>query len=449
MAPRATHTNAAHLLRRAGWGGRPDEIQAAVDDGIDATVERLLDPTNAPIVGEPRRRPGVDAFEFDALQAWFVRLAATSPTPAIERLTWFWSGHFASSIDKVEFPDLLHRQYVTSRHHSLGRFDRLLQEISRDAAMNLMLDLHLSVVGSPNENFARELMELFSLGASNGYTQQDVVEVARAFTGYSLRHTNGRIIGAELRPATHDFGDKTVLGVTGPHDGDDVIALIAERRECREFVVRRFWRRYAGTAPALELVQRLAADFGRDLRIDTLLRSMWTLDEFYTAEVRGGLVGQPLETLVRTIRGFEMELVDAESVVWDDDEDDDVRFLPRWMVPDLLFAMGQRLGQPPNVAGWPHNDAWLDSNRAAGRLQAGIQLGRWLGDADTAVAEQLRQIADRPSDLAAQLLRRLGVVDISDDSADAIAAAATGRPAPDAVAAAFAVAFTSPEVTIT
>lgn len=448
MAPRADHGNAAHLLKRAGWGGAPDEIQRVVDDGIAASVDRLLDPGEAPTVGEPRRRPGVDAFEFDALQSWFVRLAATSPTPAIERLTWFWSGHFSSSIDKVEWPDLLHRQYVTCRRLGLGPFDGLLRGISRDAAMNLMLDLDLSIEGRPNENFARELMELFTLGPDGGYSQRDVVASARAFTGYGLTHHLDRVVGTELRASGHDYGEKSFLGEVGPLDGDDIISIIVERPECARFIARRFWRRYAGTAPPRAVIETMATAFAADHRIDSLLRAMLTSDQFYSSDVRAGLVSQPLETMVRTIRGFELAMIDTEVAEWDREDLDPTGVLPRWLVPDALAEMGQQLGAPPNVAGWPHNDAWLGSNRAAGRLQVGIRLGQWLGDADTDVAEDLRQQAGQADELARNLFQRFSSVDVSADSLNAIAAASRGRPAPQAVAAAFAVAFTSPEVTL-
>lgn len=447
MAPNPSPSNAAHLLRRAAWGGTPAEIQQIIDAGIESAVDGLLDPTAAPTVGEPLRRPGYDAFDIGALQAWFARLAATSPTPAIERLTWFWSGHFATGIEKIELPDLLHRQWVTCRRLGLGRFDELLKAISRDPAMILWLDLERSVVGNPNENFARELMELFSMGASNGYNQADVVNAARAFTGYGVQGFMGRPQQFLRVRSAHDYGTKTFLGERGRFDGDGIINRIVERRECHEFIARRFWHRYAGTEPTPGIVGEIADAFGRRLRIDDLLRTMLTMDAFYTDEVKGGLVSQPFEALVRTIRGFELPVYDAERLPFEDDDAEEDGVLPGWMLADLCVQLRQEPGNPPNVAGWPHNMAWLDSNRAAGRLLAGIELGGWIAE-EAAVGESLAAMASTPGRLTSELFDRFGVVDVSAETADAIGAATRGLDPEAAVAAAFAVAFTSPEVTL-
>lgn len=451
MASNATPQNAAHLLRRAAWGGTPAEIQHVVDVGIDAAVDELLDPSNSPVVGEPQRRPGVDAYELGALQSWFARLAATSPTPAIEKLTWFWTGHFATSNDKVELPDLLHRQWVTCRRLGLGRFDNLLKAITRDPAMNVWLDLELSVVGNPNENFARELLELFSMGASNGYTQGDVVNAARAFTGYGLAYRYDRPTGVLLLQSAHDHGEKAFLGERGNLDGDGVVDLVVQRPECHEFIAGRIWHRYAGTAPTNAVLAELARSFAQRGRTDDLLRTMLTMDEFYADEVKDGLVSQPFEVLVRAVRGFDLDLYDAESTPYDEDGEDEETGtgpLPRPTVAFLCEQLGQEPGRPPNVAGWPHNIAWLDSNRAAGRLLAGIELGALVAVQDTPTGHQLRSLAGSPEELVRELLDRFGVVEVSAQTIDAVRAAITTSDPTETVAAAFAVAFTSPEVTL-
>ncbi len=448
--PDNSPSNAAHLLRRAAWGGRPEEIEAAVDAGIDATVDALLDASDAPTVGEPMRDPEVHSYSIDELMSWFVRLCATSPTPAIERLTWFWSGHFATSVEKVEWADLMHRQYVTCRRLGLGRFDELLKAITRDPAMIIFLDLDQSIAGRPNENFARELLELFTMGASNGYTQDDVVAAARALTGHGVEFVYERPAALRLNPGTHDHGRKTFLGRSGNFDGDDIIDIVTERRECHEFIARRFWLRYAGTTASPAIVARLADAFGDRLRIDDLLRTMWTLDAFYENDVTSGLVSQPFEVLIRTVRGFDLPLWDSESIhagAAEDDEDGPFALEP-WFVADNAFAMGQPLGVPPNVAGWPHNEPWLDSNRAASRLVAGVALGHLIADLDLEVSETLRQRAHDPDALASSLFERFGVVDVSSQTVDAITAATRGLAPIESVASAFAVAFTSPEVTL-
>ncbi|MEM7338268.1 MAG: DUF1800 domain-containing protein [Actinomycetota bacterium] len=454
MAIDATPRNAAHLLRRAAWGGRPDEILQVVDVGIEAAVDALLDPSQAPVVGEPVRFGGIEPYSPVEFESWFVRLAATSPTPAIERLAWFWSGHFATGIEKVEFVDLMHRQLVMLRRLGLGRFDDLLKAVTRDAAMNIWLDLNLSTVGNPNENFARELMELFSMGIDNGYTQSDVVNAARALTGYQLtdHEGTGRVVGTTLHAALHDHGLKTLFGETGPFDGDDVVDMITNRRECHEFIARRMWHRYAGTSPAAQVVSTLANAFGARLSIDDLLRTMLTLPQFYDDDVQAGLVSQPLESIVRVVRGFDLPVYDAEALsIEEADETTGPNQMPPWIIESWGETMGQRLASPPNVAGWPHNAAWLDSNRAAGRLVAGIEMGHAVAEYESPALERLWSSIGDGARLTAELMAGMGVVEWTAETESAIAAAAGSHTVDDpyqSLVAAFAVAFTSPEVTL-
>lgn len=456
MAIDATPRNAAHLLRRAAWGGRPEEIAEVTAIGIEATVDRLLDPSGAPVVGEPKRRGGYDGYSETALTNWWVHNAVTSATPAIERLNWFWIGHFATSLEKVEHTYLLHRQFVTLRRLGLGRFDDLLKAVTREPAMNLWLDLHLSTLGNPNENYARELMELFSMGVGNGYAQADVVNAARALTGYDVVEDPGigLITTAELRPGSHDYGPKTFLGHTGNFDADDIIDIIVERRECHEFVARRLWHRYAGTDPSGPVVSLLADAFAERLRIDDLLRRMLTMEDFYTDDVRNGLISQPFETIVRTVRGFRLEPLDASTMT---DEEAYERYesgkwpagmLPPWAVESWTWNTGQHLPYPPNVAGWPHNAAWLDSNRAAGRLLAGLDIGYVIAGMEHPTAEALYEAEyEGGAALTARLMEGFGVTEWSTETEAAVDAARTDEPY-ESLAAAFAIAFTSPEVTL-
>ena len=233
-------------------------------------------------------------YEHEAAAVWFVQACAGSSAPAIERLMWFWHGHFATSIEKVELTDLMVRQLATLRRHGLGRFDDLLLAMIHDAAMTHWLDLDQSVVGRPNENFARELLELFSLGAGNGYGQRDVVAAARAFTGYGFESDPDyeRPVGTRLVPTLHDYGEKTFLGRTGDLDGADIVAIVVERPECRRFVAGRLWHRYAGTTPRPEVVEDLAAAFASGLEIRELLTALLTHPAFYGDDVRTGLVAQ-------------------------------------------------------------------------------------------------------------------------------------------------------------
>jgi uncharacterized protein (DUF1800 family) len=450
MAPVATPDNVSHLLRRAAWGATPDEIDRAAADGIAATVDRLLDPTTAPPAGDAYREPtGREAYRPAAFILWWFHLVSTSPASGIERLLWFWHGHFATGLRKVRYPALMRDQFVGLRRYGLGRFDDLLSVVTNDAAMNVWLDLHTSIAGRPNENYARELMELFTMGVGSGYSQTDVAEAGRAFTGYGLVYSprpRPRPLGTRLRPELHDYGVKTVLGRTGPLSGDDVIHEIVARPECHRFVATRFWLRYAGTEPSEATVDDLASSFSGELLISDLLRTMLTHEAFYGDDVKAGLVTQPVELLVRTVRNFELPVADPSTASLEDVlEGADRRggAILRW-----AELMGQVPGLPPNVGGWPHNDAWLTSDRAAGRLLVGAEVGRLIATADTDLSANLRALSRLPEELAATILAQFGLVSWSAETLQTAAAAARGSSGRDAVAAAFAAVFVSPEVTL-
>ncbi|MCP3935777.1 MAG: DUF1800 domain-containing protein [Actinomycetia bacterium] len=440
--------NISHLLRRAGWGGTPADIERGVEEGIEATVAGLLDPSTAPPAGDAHRTDGLEAYSRADFVVWWYHLAVTSPAPGLERLAWFWHGHFATSFAKVRFPSLLRNQLVSLRRHATGRFDDLLELMSHDAAMNLWLDLHTSIVGQPNENFARELMELFSLGVDGGYTQSDVGEAGRAFTGYGLAldpSARFRPVGTELRPALHDYGTKTVLGVTGELTGRDVIAAIVDRPECHRFVARRFWSRYAGTVAPDTVVDQLAASFAERLSVADLLTSMLSSEAFYTSDVKAGLVAQPVETLVRTLRNFELPVPDLGDISFEDTSGQ-MRARAAGLL-EISRLLGQVPGAPPNVGGWPHNEGWLATDTAAGRLIAGTALGAIVAEAETDLSEELRSLA--PDELAERMIRQFGLVEWSEATFKAAeTAAGSERSSAAAVKATFALVFTSPEVTL-
>lgn len=449
-----TEQNVAHLLRRAAWGGRPSEIAAATGRGIESTVERLFDIDVAPVAGSPYRSSvGQEAFSGVALQFWWYGLAVNSATPAIERLAWFWHGHFATSLDKVEYADLLHSQLLMLRRLGLGRFDDLLLGVTHDTAMNIYLDLHLSVVGSPNENYARELMELFSMGAGNGYTQFDVEEAARALTGHALVDPapHWRPLATELRPELHDFGEKVFLGRRGNLDATDIVDAIVATPECGRFLCGRLWHRYAGTRPTTAALDAMVTAFSTRFTVIDALSAMLTHPDFYTDEVKDGLVLHPVELLVRTWRNFELELLDVSGQPIDELEktaDSTPDGWSAWTLEWLSWEIGQRVGYPPNVAGWGHNEQWLDTNGSSARVVVGREVGQLVASGVGRVSKRLRSLAGDPGVLAEAVLRQFGIVSWSSTTWDAVSVAASDLWAEDAVLGAVAVAFASPEVTV-
>ncbi|HUH91588.1 MAG TPA: DUF1800 domain-containing protein [Casimicrobiaceae bacterium] len=370
VAATLSYDDARHLLNRTGFGATDAEIRRFAGLTRDKAARTLLAGTRSTAVTAPPAwtndpgplrypRAGENASveekkafrqqqirEGLELRGWWVGEMLASPSPLTERMTLFWHNHFVSAQQKVRLAELMYRQNVTLREHALGNFGDLLHAIARDPAMLVYLDGAHNRKGAPNENFARELMELFTLGEGS-YSERDVKEAARAFTGWSLNRETGRFV---FRPFLHDYGEKTVLGRSGRLDGDDVLDLLLARPETAEFVTRKLWREFVSPDPDEGEVKRIAARF-RDSRYDikVALSALLTADAFYAPENRGALVKSPVDLVVGTLHQFGMRPGDA--------------------APFAVAAatMGQNLFGPPNVKGWPGGDAWINSSTLLAR----------------------------------------------------------------------------------
>jgi uncharacterized protein (DUF1800 family) len=307
---------------------------------------------------ELQRKTGI------ALRRWWVDTLFAAQTPAEqlrERMTLFWHNHFVSSVQKVKSPKLMLDQNRLLRRHALGRFDELLHAIGKDPAMVVYLDSATSRRGSPNENFAREVMELFTLGEGN-YGEQDVKEAARAFTGWSIEPASGEF---RWRPFIHDDGEKTVLGVRGRLDGDAVLDILLAQPQTAEHLTRKLWREFVSPTPDEREVRRIAARLrasGYDLRLalGELLRS----PAFWAAENRQALVKSPVDYVVGSFNTLGMEPPDTAALA------------------GLLRQLGQDLFAPPNVRGWPGGEAWINSSTLLARKQMAERLLRREGRED-------------------------------------------------------------------
>ncbi|MCZ6764022.1 MAG: DUF1800 family protein, partial [Alphaproteobacteria bacterium] len=225
----------------------------------------------------------------------------------------------------------------------------LAHAVARDPAMVIYLDTARSRANAPNENFARELLELFTLGVGH-YTEDDIKAIARAFTGYSLAPATGEFA---FRPAIHDNGSKTVLGQTGMFDGDEIIDILLAHPRTAETVVEQLWRQFISSEPDRGEIVALAATFRTDLayEIEPLMHALLTSDAFWAQENRAALIKSPVDFLIGTLRQFDTELP---------------RNNQRGNRPgNLLVLFGRELGQdifdPPNVKGWPGGEAWITS----------------------------------------------------------------------------------------
>ncbi|QHE92825.1 DUF1800 family protein [Pandoraea fibrosis] len=365
-----TADDARYLLTRTGYS--PDARELAPFVGLTRTqaVDRLLDESrrtavtpppawaaDPPLYGAPvknltdeqrrelnQRRDRMAA----SLSAWWAQEMASTPSPLTERMTMFWHNHFVSSDDKVREPVVLYRQNVLLRANALGNFGVLLHEVSKDPAMLIYLDGAGSRKGRPNENFAREVMELFTLGEGH-YTEQDVREAARAYTGWSIDRPTMRYV---WRANVHDTGTKTVLGQTGDFDGDQMLDILLARPETATFVTGKLWREFVSPTPDPAQMQLAASAFrasSYDIRV--VLRALLLSPAFWDVRARGTLVKSPSEFVTDTVREFDIGYDDPQ------------------MLAQQMRVLGQDLFRPPNVKGWPGGDAWIDSTTLLARKQ--------------------------------------------------------------------------------
>jgi uncharacterized protein (DUF1800 family) len=401
----------AHLYRRAGFGARPDELDDAVSMGYEATVESLLagltgpDPAgdqvpvpsfsispqlSVPSSADPaarmaraRLRQQTENGQLQALQEWWLNRMIASSTPLREKLTLLWSGHFATGFSKVRDAGLMFRQNQLFRSLGAGNFGVLTLAVARDPAMQVWLDTITDVAAHPNENFARELMELFTLGIGN-YTESDVQAAARCFTGWSFNRSTGEFV---LRPRAHDSGQKTLLERTGDFDGVDAVRIVTASPACSRFVVSKLWSHLAyPVATSDPVVAQLAPGFQKDLDVTGLLRAILLHEEFTGPTARSGLVKQPIEFVVGAARALGLSATPAAA----GPGGSQVASAPAGSPPSGLPATGRRpphpslpaalrlLAQepfnPPNVGGWPQNEYWLTTASSAARLQFATQL---------------------------------------------------------------------------
>jgi uncharacterized protein (DUF1800 family) len=365
-----SYEKAAHLLSRAAFGGTPEEIEAAHRQGLVATLQRLLDqPADASIpppawtdpqaivarrmeFRKARSEPGNDlkAHEefrhtneanISGLRDWWLKRMFGTATPLVEKMTLFWHSHFATSYAKVEAADQMWLQNDTLRRHALGNFVVLTKAISRDAAMMVYLDLHLSGKAHPNENWARELMELFTVGIGN-YTEADIRESARAFTGYRVSIPSQ---GFHFDPAEHDGGPKTFMGRTEAWDGDGIINALSKQPACSKFMAQKLWRFFAEDEPAKETVDALAARIRlRNYEMRPVLREIFSSAEFYADAAMHTQIKSPVQFLVGTAKLLGTDLPEPP------------------VAQKALRQMGQELFAPPNVKGWDGGKSWVSTS---------------------------------------------------------------------------------------
>ncbi|MCA9730283.1 MAG: DUF1800 domain-containing protein, partial [Candidatus Eisenbacteria bacterium] len=359
------HDEASHLLGRTVIGARFAEIDQAVQRGLPAEVDHLLEPRVLPDAPGPwatMPHPDTEGWDQaridslysvywklrDPLRLWWVDHMLQADDNLTEEMTLFWHDHFATSIDKVTLPQSMYVQNQLLREYALGNFKELIYRVAVDPAMLIWLDGQENRRGRINENFGRELLELFTMGIGN-YTQEDVREASRALTGWVT--VDG--ITSEFVPERWDSGTKTFLGKTGPFDTQDIIDIIFEQPATAEFLCRKLYVWFVDEYPSDALVQSLAQTLREnDYEVRPVLSRIFQSQQFFSRNLRGSLIADAMDRIVGPLRALEVQDIDLSSPE---------NTQAQW----VLFSMselGMLLMEPPNVGGWPGYRAWLDSN---------------------------------------------------------------------------------------
>ncbi len=296
------------------------------------------------------------------LKQWWLSQMVQTDTPLAERMVLFWHNHFTSSFRKVRSSHLMYEQHLLLRKHALGSFAQMLHAISRDPAMLTYLDNVQNRKSAPNENFARELLELFTLGEGH-YSEADIKEAARAFSGWGVSTST---LEFKIRRKRHDAGMKRFLQHRGRLDGEDVVEILLSQARTAEFVTEKMWREFVSLQPEPAQVTRLAKGFATsDYDIAALLQAVLSTEAFWSPGNRGALIKSPVELVVGTMR---------LAGTLKGREQRDATFAVR-----VMRDMGQDLFDPPNVAGWEGGLAWITSGSLLLREQFAERVARSAG----------------------------------------------------------------------
>jgi uncharacterized protein (DUF1800 family) len=408
----------SHLYRRAGFGATRDQLEAALARGYEASVEELLHPENAPPLEEDliyRYWPDMkESRQIDPAQSLWVYRMINTQRPLEEKLALFWHHLFATGFGKLNHAKVMTNQVTMLRKHALGDFRTLLVEISRDPAMIFWLDNHTNTKRVHNENYGRELLELFSMGIGN-YSEDDVKNCARAFTGWSLKPTipaaqpYGRFDWEfEFRPDLHDYSDKVFLGERGAFDGTDIIDIIVRQPSTAQFVARRLYLYFVSDTPdqaAIDDLARVYTESHYDIR--EMMRSLLLSDYFQSENAYYAKVRSPAEHVVGIMRFVE-----------------DYTF-PKHGIRDISLEcryMGQDLLNPPSVEGWHVAKEWIDTGILVERINfAAAQVGDIDKPGVRKVIDRLRAMGElTPGQLVDACVDLIGPLRIREATRDAL-----------------------------
>ncbi len=377
MALETDRDKGAHLLRRFGLGASESELNFYMKDGLKGAINKLVDYEsidegfNLDIASLEN---GKNKVQMPGVVGWWIMRILQTQHPLQEKMTLFWHDHFATSADKVKAPMSMYLQNEIMRRNAVGNFGTMLHEVSKDPAMIVWLDNEYNVKGKANENFAREVMELFTLGIGH-YTEKDIQESARAYTGWGLQRPRGvskdetdpRKTAPEFvfRERLHDDGDKTFFGKRGEFTGDDILNMLCQMPRTAEYIAHKMWEFFAYRDPEPEIIARVSQDFHQsNLDIKTLLRSIMTAPEFYSDKARRAVYKTPVDFTITTARqlglGSLMNQIPNQAGVR--------KLGPVAQINTSMKGMGMQLLYPPDVAGWDQGPAWITTATMVERI---------------------------------------------------------------------------------
>jgi len=376
------YAKARHLLVRAGFGGTQQEMEKLCSMGLYKAVDYLVDfhrqpPADAvldaapPLSADPleeklrqgfirnqaaaARNRSVTGDQFGRLRQWWLKRLVESPRPLQEKLTLFWHGHFATQQSVVKNSYTLYHQNQLFREHAAGNFGGLLHGIVHDPVMIRYLDNNQNVKGHPNENLAREIMELFAMGEDQGYTETDIREAARALTGYTYDNNSGQF---RVAHAKHDTGEKTIFGKKGNWTGDDLVRLILEQPSTARFVASRLFEYFAYREPNPETVDSLASVLRASrYELAPMLKNLFLSEEFYSPRATGTQIKSPVQLVVAMLRDLGVKKLTSYGEL-----------------DGMIQGMGQELFEPPDVKGWRYGRSWISANRVLVRYNSAAKL---------------------------------------------------------------------------
>ena len=434
VSTRADVDLVAHLLRRAAFGASRDDIYTWAEKGYEAAVDALINPP------ETEWSEAFLARRFHFEQSgmltpqggpahWLYRMITTK-APLQEKVALFWHGIFATGYPKVIHGKALSDQIRMFRNHGFGRFDSLLLELARDPAMIVWLDNQDNHRGAINENWGRELLELFSMGVGH-YSEEDIKECARAFTGWTLGNTEYMVLRSmrdsdwpygriawhyEYRPEDHDDGEKTFLGQTGSLNGADIVRIICEQEETARFIARHMYHFFVADEPPVpswpytpprdpEAIDTLSqAYFDNDHNIGAMLSVLFHSDFFKSEDIRYEKVKGPAEFVTGVLR-LTGEFDRPRREIFE-----------RYLQTNF---MGQMLTNPPSVEGWHQGIEWIDTGTLLERVNfASEQMGDEAKPGVRSMVESIMEAlpAPTPADLIDLCLEHLGVISISGET---------------------------------